>query len=120
MKKVIFSALAALSALALSLPVAAQEIVDVEEERELDLDVDISVHAGYQGSFLKDFTAYPGATRSLHSGVRIGVDADFEVYEYKGFEFGIRRVSSSPRRVSATRTMLTRHSLTTSITSTSL
>lgn len=90
MKKVIFSALAALSALALSLPVAAQEIVDVEEERELDLDMDISVHAGYQGSFLKDFTAYPGATRSLHSGVRIGVDADFEVYEYKGFEFGIR------------------------------
>ena len=89
MKKMIFSALAALSALALSLPVAAQEIVDVEEERELDLDVDISIHAGYQGSFLKDFTAYPGATRSLHSGVRVGVDADFEVYEYKG-EFGIR------------------------------
>ena len=116
MKKVIFCALAALSALALSLPVAAQEVVDVEEERELDLDVDISVHAGYQGSFLKDFTAYPGATRSLHSGVRVGVDADFEVYEYEGFEFGSARESTSPRRVSATRTMPTRHYPTTSIT----
>lgn len=80
----IFGALAALSAVALSLPANAQE------EKECDLDVDFAVHVGYQGSFLKDFTAYPGATRSLHSGVRVGVDADFEVYEYKGFEFGVR------------------------------
>lgn len=84
MKKMIIGALAALSALALSLPANAQE------EKEWDLDVDVAVHVGYQGSFLKDFTAYPGATRSLHSGVRVGVDANFEVYEYKGFDFGIR------------------------------
>lgn len=84
MKKMIFGALAALSAVALSLPANAQE------EKECDLDVDFAVHVGYQGSFLKDFTAYPGATRSLHSGVRVGVDADFEIYEYKGFDFGIR------------------------------
>lgn len=84
MKKMIIGALAALSALALSLPANAQE------EKEYDLDVDVAVHVGYQGSFLKDFTAYPGATRSLHSGVRVGVDANFEVYEYKGFDFGIR------------------------------
>ena len=84
MKKMIIGALAALSALALSLPANAQE------EKECDLDVDVAVHVGYQGSFLKDFTAYPGATRSLHSGVRVGVDANFEVYEYKGFDFGVR------------------------------
>lgn len=84
MKKMIIGALAALSALALSLPANAQE------EKECDLDVDIAVHVGYQGSFLKDFTAYPGANRSLHSGVRVGVDANFEIYEYKGFDFGVR------------------------------
>lgn len=84
MKKMIFGALAALSAVALSLPANAQE------EKECDLDVDFAVHVGYQGSFLKDFTAYPGATRSLHSGVRVGVDATFEVYEYEGFDFGVR------------------------------
>ena len=88
MNKLMISALTALSALALTLPMAAQEVV--EEKEELDLDVDFAVHVGYQGSFLKDFSAYPGATRSLHSGVRVGVDADFEIYEYKGFEFGIR------------------------------
>ena len=84
MKRMILGALAALSALALTLPANAQE------EKEWDLDVDVAVHVGYQGSFLKDFTAYPGATRSLHSGVRVGVDANFEIYEYEGFDFGVR------------------------------
>lgn len=81
MNKLFTGIAAAAAAIALAVPAQAQDI---------DIDVDFSVNVGYQGSFLKDFNAYPGVTRSLHSGVRAGVDADFEIYEYKGFEFGIR------------------------------
>jgi hypothetical protein len=79
---------AALLALALLLPLSAKAQED--EKIEKDVDVDLIVSVGYQGSFLKDFTAFPG-DRKVHSGVRAGLQAAIRLYEIEDdIELGLR------------------------------
>ena len=76
---------AALLALTLLLPFSAKA-----QEIEKDIDMDLIVSVGYQGSFLKGFTAYPG-DRTVHSGVRAGVQAAIQLLELEDdLELGLR------------------------------